>query len=84
MSQYQVAVAAEGFAAALFARADLTEMPKVYIATVQEVAAHLRQSGGGNGDTVLHVAKTWKTGKRQGLTDEIPAGWSFRTHESTK
>lgn len=55
----------------------IVEMPRVYLATAQEVADHLRESGGGKGDTILHVAKTWKSGKRQGITDAIPPEWAF-------
>jgi hypothetical protein len=57
----------------------IDQMPTVYLATSQEVADHLRQSGGGLGDTVLHIAKTWKTGQRHGHTDTIPPEWTFST-----
>lgn len=55
----------------------MEELPDVYVATAAEVAAHLKSSGRGLGGTVLHVCKTWKTGKRAGCTDTIPTHWQF-------
>jgi hypothetical protein len=40
-----------------------TEMPEVFLARATEVAADLRASGGGLGDTVLWMKKEWKKGK---------------------
>jgi hypothetical protein len=40
-----------------------TEMPEVFLARATEVAADLRSSGGGLGDTVLWMKKEWKKGK---------------------
>jgi len=56
---------------------ELDEMPDFYLATAGEVAAHLKSSGGGLSDTVLHVEKRWKTGNRAGCEDRIPAHWRF-------
>ena len=55
----------------------LADMPDVYLATATEVAARMKDSGGGLGDTVLWVEKSWKSGKRGGITDVIPAHWVF-------
>jgi len=56
---------------------DVEEMPDVYLASCGQVAAHLKKSGGGLSDTILHVEKTWKKGKRAGITDRIPKQWRF-------
>jgi hypothetical protein len=54
---------------------DLHEMPDFYLARTSEVADHLRASGLGLGDTILHVEKTWKSGRKGGHTDRIPESW---------
>jgi hypothetical protein len=54
-----------------------TEMPEVFLARATEVAAHLRASGGGLGDTVLWMKKEWKKGRRAGIADTIPEAWRF-------
>jgi hypothetical protein len=56
---------------------DVMDMPHVFLATSGEVASHLRNSGGRLGDTILHMEKTWKSGKRAGFTDKIPEEWRF-------
>ena len=53
------------------------DMPDVYLARSREVAEHMNRSGGGLGDTVLWVRKEWKSGKRAGVKDAIPAAWRF-------
>jgi len=55
----------------------LMDMPQVYLASSVEVAKHLNNSGGGLGDTILHMEKTWISGKRAGITDKIPDDWQF-------
>ena len=55
----------------------IDEMPEVFVATCGEVATHLKKSGGGRGDTVLHIEKIWKSGKRVGHIDRIPENWRF-------
>lgn len=52
-------------------------MPVVYLATPAEVATQLKQNGGGLSDTILHIEKVWKKGKRAGYTDRIPEHWCF-------
>ncbi len=56
---------------------EVRDMPDVFVATSNEVAAQLKHSGGGLGDTVLWMRKEWKSGKRAGVTDQIPEGWRF-------
>jgi hypothetical protein len=53
------------------------EMPVVFLATPAEVATQLKRSGGGLSDTILHIHKVWKKGKRAGHIDRIPEHWSF-------
>jgi hypothetical protein len=60
-----------------FKDSQITDMPEVFLATSIEVASHLKNSRGGLGDTILHMEKTWKSGKRAGVTDKIPEGWRF-------
>ena len=47
------------------------DMPDVYLATSGEVATNLKKSGGGLSDTILHVEKTWKKGKRAGYQSPV-------------
>jgi hypothetical protein len=60
-----------------FKNKGITELPDVFLATSNEVAAQLKRTGGGLGDTVLWVNKVWKSGKRAGVTDRIPDRWRF-------
>lgn len=60
-----------------FMNKKVEDMPDVYLATCGEVAAHMKMSGGGLSNTILDVEKTWRTGKRAGVTDRIPAKWRF-------
>jgi hypothetical protein len=60
-----------------FENKKITEMPDVYVARATEVAAHLKASGGGLGDTVLWIKKCWKTGRRAGIVDCISEAWRF-------
>lgn len=60
-----------------FQNKKVEELPDIFVASCLEVAAHLKSSGGGLCDTVLHVEKRWKTGKRAGYTDRIPSEWQF-------
>lgn len=57
------------------------EMPRVYLATPEEVALHLRQTANGRGDTILHERHTWgPRAAAAGTTDAIPESWRF-SHE---
>ena len=60
-----------------FKNKEVGEMPDVYLATCGEVATHMKNSGGGFSNTILDVEKTWKKGKRAGVTDRIPEHWRF-------
>lgn len=54
------------------------EMPRIYLASPQEIADLLNASAGGRGETVLRENHTWgphATGK--GTTDKIPEEWAI-------
>ena len=53
------------------------EMPRMYIATPEEIAEQLNASAGGRGETILYENHTW--GPRAvgyGTTDKIPEIWA--------
>ncbi len=61
-----------------FCEVALTGMPRVYLATPSEIAAHMKQSAKGRGDTILEEKKCWgPRSQAAGTTDEIPASWAF-------
>lgn len=52
------------------------EMPRIYLASPQEIAKVLKNTAGGRGDTILYESHTW--GPRaagKGTTDKIPDEW---------
>ena len=56
----------------------LTELPRLYLATPQEIAAWLKAAAGGRGDTVLREKHVWTArAKAAGRTDVIPDTWRF-------
>jgi len=53
-------------------------MPRVYVATPNEVAQRLRQTAKGRGDTILYERHVWGPRARgAGTVDEIPVEWRF-------
>lgn len=57
---------------------DLTLMPRVYLASVADVAQRLRETRKGCGDTILWEKHVWTSkGRGAGTVDEIPASWIF-------
>jgi hypothetical protein len=58
-----------------FQRVAVGVVPRAYLASASEVAAHLRTARGGLGDTILHEQHTYSRGRAAGLTDSIPASW---------
>ena len=53
-------------------------MPRVYLATPEEIAKRLNESAGGRGETILYENHTW--GPRAvgfGTIDCIPEEWKF-------
>ncbi len=56
----------------------IMEMPRVYLATPAEIAAHMKGSAKGRGDTILEERKCYgPRAQAAGTTDEIPAAWQF-------
>ena len=61
-----------------FKGVEITEMPRVYLAAPPEIAARLRETAKGRGDTILYEKHVW--GPRAvgaGTVEEIPAEWRF-------
>jgi hypothetical protein len=66
------------YAFAQFKGVDLTEAPRIYLATPSEVAAQLKKTANGRGDTILHERKEWtRRAAGAGTIDAIPLTWSF-------
>jgi hypothetical protein len=61
-----------------FFKAELADMPRLYLATPAEVADRLKAAAGGRGDTVLNEDHTWSSkAYAAGKTDRIPPRWVF-------
>jgi len=61
-----------------FKDVELHEMPRAYLATPTEIAAWLKRSAAGRGDTILWEDRTWtKRSQAAGTTDRIPDSWRF-------
>jgi hypothetical protein len=53
-------------------------LPRMYLATPQEIAIWLRNAAGGRGDTVLYEKHVWSPrGCAAGTIDIIPESWKF-------
>jgi len=56
----------------------IDELPRVYLATPQEVATRLRESSNGRGETILFENKVWtEIANGYGTIDKIPDEWKF-------
>ena len=61
-----------------FKNTDVTQMPRVFLATPSEVAAHLKGTRRGRGDTILYERHEWgKNAYAAGTVDELPETWRF-------
>lgn len=61
-----------------FKNVALNELPRVYLATPEEIAKRLDESANGRGETILYENHTW--GSRavgSGTTDKVPEEWAF-------
>ncbi len=55
-----------------------TQMPRVYLATPAEIAAHMKACAKGRGETMLMEEQVWtKRAQAAGTIDRIPADWKF-------
>lgn len=54
------------------------QMPRMYLASPQEIAVVLCSEAGGRGDTILYEYHEWgPTAKAYGTTDKLPSEWIF-------
>ncbi len=61
-----------------FKNVDETQMPRMYLATPEEIAEVMCREAGGRGDTVLYENHTWgPTAQAHGTVDKIPNEWLF-------
>jgi len=61
-----------------FYKVPIMAMPRVYLATPAEIAAHMKSSAKGRGDTILEEKKSWgQRSQAAGTTDQIPESWHF-------
>ncbi len=61
-----------------FKGTSVDELPRIYLATPQEIAARMRATAAGRGDTILYEKKRWTDrAHAAGTVDEIPASWKF-------
>jgi hypothetical protein len=60
-----------------FGNVPIDQMPRIYLATAKEVAATLRATKGGRGDSVLNEDHTLKRGRYTGTTEKLPASWKI-------
>jgi hypothetical protein len=61
-----------------FKETDHNSMPRMYLATPEEVATRLKESAGGRGDTILYEYHKWGPKARSaGTIDELPSSWRF-------
>ncbi len=61
-----------------FKDAAMTELPRIYLATPNEVADRLRNTASGRGDTILYENHPWGPRARgAGTVERVPEGWRF-------
>ncbi len=62
----------------------LAELPRLYLATPQEIGRRLKETAGGRGATILYEDHTW--GVRAQAADQreiLPEGWRFSAERLT-
>ena len=61
-----------------FKDTDDLQMPRMYLASPEEIADVLCEEAGGRGDTILYENHEWgPTAAAYGTTDKLPAEWAF-------
>lgn len=61
-----------------FLNTDVEEMPRVYLASPEEIAMRMNETACGRGDTILYENHTWTMrAVGRGTTDRIPEDWKF-------
>jgi Holliday junction resolvase-like predicted endonuclease len=51
--------------------------PRVYLATVSEIAAHINASRAGHSGTTLYESYSYKKGVAKGTSESLPSTWAF-------
>lgn len=65
-----------------FAGVALGECPRVYLATVAEIATRHKEARNGIGDSILWENRCFKKGIAQGCTDMVPDSWRLFARET--
>ena len=61
-----------------FKNVEDSQMPRMYLASPEEIAEVLRKEAAGRGDTILYERHEWgPTAKAYGTVDELPKSWLF-------
>ena len=61
-----------------FEDVDDCQMPRMYLASPEEIADVMRKEAAGRGDTILYEYHEWSpTAQAYGTTDKIPEEWRF-------
>lgn len=61
-----------------FRGVSLDSAPRTYLATPDEIAAHMKSTAAGRGDTELYEQRVWtERAQARGTTDRIPDAWKF-------
>lgn len=60
-----------------FEGTELNQLPRIYLATPQEVRDRLKESRRGHGASRLYENHKWERGVGAGTTDKIPDHWKF-------
>jgi len=56
----------------------LDELPRMYLATPEEIASWLKAAAAGRGDTIVYERHVWtERAQAAGTVDEIPHEWKF-------
>ena len=63
-----------------FSDVKLGECPRIYLATIQDIAGRLKESRNGLGSTILYENRCYAKGDAKGFIDRLPDSWRF-THE---
>jgi Holliday junction resolvase-like predicted endonuclease len=61
-----------------FEKVPIDALPRVYLATPEEIAQRLKDSAAGRGETILYENQVWsKRAAAYGTVDAIPESWKF-------
>jgi Holliday junction resolvase-like predicted endonuclease len=61
-----------------FKNVNLTDMPRVYLARPEDVAARLHETAKGRGDTILYECHEWSSlAVGAGEVEKVPDSWRF-------